>query len=257
MEMRVPIFAGRRILKKESLWDIRDYTYAGWQLYYAEYTDGLLKGCDIREEDGQLVIGKGMLKFHDFIYLMMEEERVDYQPKNRWQMLKAEFSEDETNLDYKAYRVRFFLDEELELGENQMEMCRFYLREGSALRDSYKNFADMSTEYDTVNLICATVAGIGEKTLHPLVVKQFGEELWNMEEKDQFDFGFCSLVWNTQGRVERKVIAAYLSNKMKKAVVANIMSYDNQMVYEKLENIVDNMGKFKKEKVNTRVIIVD
>ena len=47
-------------------------------------------------------------------------------------------------------------DEELELGENQMEMCRFYLREGSALRDSYKNFADMSTEYDTVNLICAT-----------------------------------------------------------------------------------------------------
>ena len=257
MEMRVPIFAGRRILKKESLWDIRDYTYAGWQLYYAEYTDGLLKGCDIRAEDGQLVIGKGMLKFHDFIYLMMEEERVDYQPKNRWQMLKAEFSEDETNLDYKAYCVRFFLDEELELGENQMEMCRFYLREGSALRDSYKNFADMSTEYDTVNLICATVAGIGEKTLHPLVVKQFGEELWNMEEKDQFDFGFCNLVWNTQGRVERKVIAAYLSNKMKKAVVDKIMSYDNQMVYEKLENIVDNMGKFKKEKVNARVIIVD
>ena len=257
MEMRVPIFAGRRILKKESLWDIRDYTYAGWQLYYAEYTDGLLKGCDIRAEDGRLVIGKGMLKFHDFIYLMMEEERVDYQPKNRWQVLKAEFLEDETNLDYKAYRVRFFLDEEMELGENQIEMCRFYLREGSVLRDSYKNFADMSTEYDTVNLICATVAGIGEKTLHPLVVKQFGEELWNMEEKDQFDFGFCSLVWNTQGRVERKVIAAYLSNKMKKAVVANIMSYDNQMVYEKLENIVDNMGKFKKEKVNTRVIIVD
>ena len=257
MEIRVPVFAGRRILKKESLWDIRDYTYAGWQLYYADHTDGLLKGCEIHAEDGRLVIGKGMLKFHDFIYLMMEEERVDYQPKNRWQMLKAEFSEDETNLDYKAYCVRFFLDEELELGENQMEMCRFYLREGSALRDSYKNFADMSTEYDTVNLICATVAGMGEKTLHPVVVKQFGEELWNMEEKDQFDFGFCSLVWNTQGRVERKVIAAYLSNKMKKAVVDKIMSYDNQMVYEKLENIVDNMGKFKKEKVNARVIIVD
>ena len=120
MEIRVPVFAGRRILKKESLWDIRDYTYAGWQLYYAEYTDGLLKGCDIRAEDGRLVIGKGMLKFHDFIYLMMEEERVDYQPKNRWQVLKAEFLEDETNLDYKAYRVRFFLDEEMELGENQI-----------------------------------------------------------------------------------------------------------------------------------------
>ena len=74
MEIRVPVFAGRRILKKESLWDIRDYTYAGWQLYYADHTDGLLKGCEIHAEDGRLVIGKGMLKFHDFIYLMMEEE---------------------------------------------------------------------------------------------------------------------------------------------------------------------------------------
>ena len=199
MEIRVPVFAGRRILKKESLWDIRDYTYAGWQLYYADHTDGLLKGCEIHAEDGRLVIGKGMLKFHDFIYLMMEEERVDYQPKNRWQMLKAEFSEDETNLDYKAYCVRFFLDEELELGENQMEMCRFYLREGSALRDSYKNFADMSTEYDTVNLICATVAGIGEKTLHPVVVKQFGEEIWNAKEKETSDFAFSYMIASSKG----------------------------------------------------------
>lgn len=108
MEIRVPVFAGRRILKKESLWDIRDYTYAGWQLYYADHTDGLLKGCEIHAEDGRLVIGKGMLKFHDFIYLMMEEERVDYQPKNRWQVLKAEFLEDETNLDYKGIPCQIF-----------------------------------------------------------------------------------------------------------------------------------------------------
>ena len=51
MEIRVPVFAGRRILKKESLWDIRDYTYAGWQLYYADHTDGLLKGCLLYTSD--------------------------------------------------------------------------------------------------------------------------------------------------------------------------------------------------------------
>ena len=44
MEIRVPVFAGRRILKKESLWDIRDYTYAGWQLYYAESYRRSVKG---------------------------------------------------------------------------------------------------------------------------------------------------------------------------------------------------------------------
>ena len=58
MEMRVPIFAGRRILKKESLWDIRDYTYAGWQLYYAEYTDGLLKAVIYGRKMVSLSLGR-------------------------------------------------------------------------------------------------------------------------------------------------------------------------------------------------------
>ena len=49
----------------------------------------------------------------------------------------------------------------------------------------------------------------------------------------------------------------YLGCKMKKAAVAQIMRYDNQTIYEKMENIVDNMGKFKREKVNSKVIIVD
>ena len=53
------------------------------------------------------------------------------------------------------------------------------------------------------------------------------------------------------------MIAAYLGCKMKKAAVAQIMRYDNQTIYEKMENIVDNMGKFKREKVNSKVIIVD
>lgn len=253
MENRFPLFMGRRILKKESLWDVRDYTYAGWQLYYADYTDGLLKGCAIRAEDGTLVIGRGMMKFHDFVYLMQEEERVAYQPYNGWQILKAEFSEAETNFEYKGYRARFFLDFDMELKENQMEMCRFYLREGSVLRDSYKNFSDMATEYDTVNLVHATVAGVGEKTLHPALLLQFGEELWNMREKDAADFGICSLIWNAQGRVERKVIAAYLCGKL---VDDTAEKNDNNRIYGDMERIIDNKS-FRRERRTPKRIIVE
>lgn len=255
MEIRVPVFAGRRILKKESLWDIRDYTYAGWQLYYADYTDGLLKGCEIHAEDGRLVIGKGMLKFHDFIYLLMEEEEVAYQPKNRWQVLKAEFLEDDTNLDYKAYRVRFFLDEELELGENQMEMCRFYLREGSTLRDSYKNFADMSTEYDTVNLICATVAG--EKTLHPVVVKQFGEEIWNAKEKETSDFAFSYMIASSKGKIERQSIIRYLQDKGRKESEKILSEWDNNMIYAEMERILRHRGTGHGKGYDRKMIYVE
>ena len=57
----------------------------------------------------KLVIGKGMLKFHDFIYLPTEEEEVAYQPKLQVAGFESRiFGAIDTNLDYKAYRVRFF-----------------------------------------------------------------------------------------------------------------------------------------------------
>ena len=172
-------------------------------------------------------------------------------------MLKAEFSEDETNLDYKAYCVRFFLDEELELGENQMEMCRFYLREGSALRDSYKNFADMSTEYDTVNLICATVAGIGEKTLHPLVVKQFGEEIWNAKEKETSDFAFSYMIASSKGKIERQSIIRYLQDKGRKESEKDLSAWDNNMIYAEMERILRHRGTGHGKGYDRKMIYVE
>ena len=143
------------------------------------------------------------------------------------------------------------------MGENQIEMCRFYLREGSVLRDSYKNFADMATEYDTINLIYATVAGVGEKTLHPVVVRQFGEEIWNMEEKDQFDFGFCNLVWNTQGRMERRTITRYLQDKNRKESEKDLSVWDNNMIYTELERILRHRGGQRGKGYDRKMIYVE
>ncbi len=128
------------------------------------------------------------------------------------------------------------------MGENQMEMCRFYLREGSVLRDSYKNFADMSTEYDTINLICATVAGIGEKTLHPLVVKQFGEEIWNAKEKETFDLAFSYMIASSKGKIERQAIIRYLQGKGRKESEKDLSAWDNNMIYAEMERILRHRG---------------
>ncbi|WP_318709397.1 hypothetical protein [Candidatus Acetatifactor stercoripullorum] len=257
MEHDYPLFAGRRILKKESLWMLRDYTYAGWQLYYADYTDGILGGCGIRAEEGALAIEKGILKFRGFIYLLQEEEIVPYQPENAWRSLKAEFSEEECNPDSKTYHVRFFLDETLQCSENQLEMCRFYLREGAALRYSYKSFSDMATEYDTVNLIYAAVAGVGETTLHPALLLKFAEELWEKEGKDIVDINFCFLIWNAQGMVERRVIAAYLSEKSGKETIEQMRQHSKKSLYEKLVRIVDNRVGPEKNRTAEKKIIVE
>ena len=196
---------------------------------YMDYMDGLLKGCAIKAQSGMLTIGKGMLKFHGFIYLMQEDEKVPYSPADGWQSLKAEFTEDESSLDDKVYQGRFFLDNETGLKENQMEMCRFYLREGSVLRDSYKDFADMATEYDTLHLCNAAVAGIGEGRFHPEILKQFAKELWAQKEKEGADIALCYEIWNSKFYMPNSMLLLlldYPSNENFRKMKYNIPKID-------------------------------
>ncbi len=74
-----------------------------------------------------------------------------------------------------------------------------------------------------------------------------------MREKDAADFGICSLIWNAQGRVERKVIAAYLCGKL---VDDTAEKNDNNRIYGDMERIIDNKS-FRRERRTPKRIIVE
>lgn len=213
MENLYPLFAGGRILKKESLWNLRDYAYGGLQLLYADYTDGVIKGCRVRVENNNLIVGKGIMKYGDFIFLMDKEVKISFEAENCTTVLKAAFEINREHSDYLAYEVRFFLDHDLDRTENQIELCRFHLRTGSFLRDTYKNFSDMETQYDTVNLLYSTVAGRGRERLHPEVLLRFAEEMQSRGGKEATDKLFCYELLNSAGEVETALITAYLEDK--------------------------------------------
>ena len=84
-----PRFAKNRILKKEMLEALRDYSFACAQLEYQNYGQGILCGCDIRVEEKQLVVGKGMIKCGLWIGLLTEELAVPYGPAAQMQYFKA------------------------------------------------------------------------------------------------------------------------------------------------------------------------
>lgn len=237
MENRYPLFAGGRILKKEALWDLRDYAYGGLQLYYADYTDGIVRGCDVRVEDNHLVVGRGMLKHGDFLYLLQEEVRVPFAAENRLVALKAVFTVEEGNPDYLSYQVVFLLDQDVERQENQIELCRFHLREGSVLRDTYKDFTDLNTKYDTINLLYATVSGRNEERLHPVVLLQFAEEMQEHVGKDAVDMAFCYEIRNHTGELEWTVVLAYLADKGVTGM-AEMYDWDNERILKELEGIL-------------------
>ena len=115
----------------------------------------------------------------------------------------------------------------------------------------------MSTEYDTVNLICATVAGIGEKTLHPLVVRQFGEEIWNAKEKETSDFIFSYMIESNKGRMERQAITRYLQDKNRKESEKDLSVWDNNMIYTELERILRHRGVGRGKGYDRKMIYVE
>lgn len=237
MENRYPLFAGGRILKKEALWDLRDYAYGSMQLQYMDYTDGIVKGCNVRVEGNCLVVGRGMLKYGEFLYLLQEEARIPFAAENRTVVLKAIFTVKEGNPDYLSYQVDFLLDQGVERQENQMEICRFHLREGSALRDIYTDFADMNTEYDTVNLLYATVSGRGQGRLHPKILLQFAEEMQERTGKDAADMAFCYEIRNHAGELERAAVLAYLVDKGTVGM-AGLYGWNSEKIVKEMEEIL-------------------
>lgn len=254
MENRYPLFAGGRILKKEALWDLRDYSYGGIQLYYMDYTDGIVRGCNVRVEGNCLVVGRGILKYGDFLYLLQEEARVPFAAENRTVVLKAVFIVKKENPDYLSYQVDFLLDQDVERQENQLEICRFHLREGSALRDTYKDFADMNTKYDTVNLLYATVSGRKMGRLHPKILLKYAEALQVNNVKGIEDVAFIYHILQQNGEVERTVVEVYLQSgqaEVGEEPMGNVKCFD------RLEGILGGNGNQKKDWQNQRIIFVE
>lgn len=244
-------------MKKEALWDLRDYTYAGWQLQYADYTDGIIKGCRVKVEDSDLVVGKGMLKYGAFIYLMKEEARIPFAADNRITVLKASFEGKKEHSDYLAYEVKFFLDDSLECLANQIELCRFHLREGSVLRDTYINFYDMETEYDTINLIYATVAGKRQRIMHPDILLQYAREMHLIHTKDIADKLFCYYIFQQQGEIQTDLLDAYLYDKKIETTGVETGTDGNRVYFEHLAKILSCHGKYDNDRNIPQMIVVE
>lgn len=256
MESRYPLFAGGRILKKEALWDLRDYAYESWQLYYEDYTDGIIKGCEVRVEGQKLVVGRGIMKYRNFIYLLREEAVIPFTAENRLMVLKASFWKKEGNPDCLVYQVAFFLDDSPVLQNDQIELCRFHLRAGSVLRDTYKNFYDMNTEYDTINLLHATMAGRGRGRMHPKVMLRFAETMQDSDIKSIEDIALCYHILQNEGEVERKVIDAYLGDKLKETAV-EWEKIDVEQRFERLETLLSRRVDKLEARQRRRVIFVE
>ncbi len=209
MQNLYPLFERNRILKKEMLWSMRDYSFGCLPLEYQEYADGILRGCEVGVRGKALVIGPGMVKYQGFVSLLLDEMTVPCQASGQIEMLKLRMSRSESP-DAVIHQVDAVLDSDLACTENELELCRFCLREGASLRTVYTDFDDMKTSYDTVNLIAAAWAGIGGPALSPAVTRYYAESVLREDGSELQDITFAWLCLNSHTAVAGNVVNDYL-----------------------------------------------
>jgi len=213
MQNLYPLFERNRILKKELLWSLRDYSFGQLWLEYAEYADGILQGCDVRVEENRIVVNPGIIKWKDFILLMSEEESIGYEPSDEFVAVKMCFDTKQISLDYVLHKMQLVADKHMDLKENEFEVCRYKLQEGAVLRDKHTDLWDLNTEYNTLNYIYATWGGIGEQSIAPAVSRRFAREILKADSPQSEDISFAYLCLGQPGTVPMEILRDYLARR--------------------------------------------
>lgn len=213
MEHIYPTFKNGKILTSEMLIALRDMAWLREQTVYQDYPKGIIWGCRLKIEGQYICIEPGQIKCRDYVFLLGKEERIEYAPTESYISLKFKAGEREEFSGYVRYRTSFFLDARLELEEDEVELCRFKLKEGARLRTQYKDFYDIQTEYDTLNLAHATWAAADGNSLSKEVTDFFAGQVLACEEVEETDRQFAYLLLQGKEAVRADVLTDYLMRK--------------------------------------------
>lgn len=259
MEYIYPIFEQGRIMKKESLNALRDYSYSGLRLIYHEYCDGIIKGCSLSTNEEYITVGEGIIKCEDFIFLISKPVKIAYVPTEKFISLKFRVEGREEQTDYIGYEADFLLDENLERKENEIEVCRFKIKRGSRLRYEYKNFSDIQTEFDTLNLADATWAGIGGNVLSKAVTDYYAREILKCDGAQMADIQMAYAALMQECALPREVLFHYIQRKSQHMLTIDMTTKEVFYELEKALAYITNgtRGYLKESDKMPRTIMMD
>lgn len=208
-----PTFQRGRVLKSTMLENLRDYPRNFTELYFQDYSDGIMTGAMISVDESFLTISKGIVKYNGRLYMLEKDVQLPYIAMGKETLVKIKFHNEQLQPDFIACETTVFLDESQSIQRDELELGRFKLKEGAMLRTKHTDFYDFATEYNTVNYIHCEFAGMETSTLHPLLLRAFAKELLMQEPTNTYDILFAMQCLNEE-RVQRDVILYYVGNRL-------------------------------------------
>lgn len=213
IEYKVPTFAPGPV-KKEIMLCLLGLSLDEQDIRYYEYTDGVVSGCNLVEDNMKIGLNLGVVKFAGRLYKLREKVLIPYEHTDSWSILKLRFSPQIPHREYTHFTAELVLDTDLDIKPNEMEMGRFKLKKGSRLRTEYKDFWDMATEYDTVNLIHLNYSARQRSTISHVITTHFAREAFPHLSDNALDCAFCTCCLSGGEGVSRELIESYIANRL-------------------------------------------
>lgn len=188
-----PIFEEGRLLKKDALDLIRDYAPDFFSLLFKNFGNGVIAGFPVQMEENRVVVGPGILKHKNGFLCMRQEAGLPYDMYGQEAQVLIQKSENSRSPDFWTEGYCITLGKPGPAGEEQYELGRFRLEKGAKLRSAgdYKDFPDLETEFNTLNLLHVKYACENGSGLSPLILKLYGEGVIASPKAEPLDLSFA------------------------------------------------------------------
>ena len=255
---KLPVFEKGKILTREMLQALTDYSVGASELRYRDYSDGILCGCELTTTHDRITVHPGILIFHGQAYYIAEEYSLPYEKTNEWMILKARLSDAALTENFKTEELEIVLEPEKMLHDQEIEICRFKLQHGAKLRTNYRNFADLETEFDTMHYTYAKWASYRTPSLSPVILRLFYDEAVKCELSENGYLDFCMKIADMkQETLSSSTISLFVSHVLKEPY----KELSNEEMYHHLKTILAMMkghgGPAKRRVSVERKMIVD
>lgn len=242
-----PNFDKGRILKKEMLDNLRDYPRNFFDIYFKDFSKGIISGADLVVGEKDITIKKGIIKFDSKLYMLEKEVSIPYYATNRESIIKVRFLDSAINSDFTVNTAEIFIDDNTNIERDELELGRFKLKERAQLRQDYTDFHDFSTEYNTLNIINVEYSGVGKSTMNPIILRYFSKIILKNKADNPYDITFAMQCMN-QKYTDREVVLYYISNRLG----IEYKEYSNMQIYRYLCQIARDAESGVKRRVQNR-----
>lgn len=232
---KIPVFERGTVLTQEMLETLKSYAIDLATLEYAGYEDGIISGCQVSMLGNMIYVNRGIIKYAGNIYFLPCEFKVMANTGNQWQILRMHVGSMSRDTNFMIGELNLEISSELSAASNKIEICRFRLQGGAVLRNQYRDFNDLSTEFDTINEIHAQWAGYQCKSISNRVLTEYAKEIQKKNSQNIHDVIFIQQIMMLNGKtMARNAILYYISQRLNRPQ----KEMSNEEIYKALQEIL-------------------